>query len=283
MSGAPRADVCVHTRVRGFGWGGVWLGQAAQHHVGLWLAGLRLRDPPSPGTGTPSPRLRWWCAPEIKGALRTSAHTRGGGGVRRCDRVVVQGAPSRRCWGAGAAAPGHVQQNEGVGGGTAATRSHWGRRSDRQWDMPRSSRGAVCLASSTAQHFSVHHQTGGSAAAAPALALLLIAPQENASVRRAADVCPSPLLRLRRSWLCCYSPRRMSLCSPLVGPEAVREGVRGHEAVVLVSAPIGHSPPLILTLCGPECVLVVSTEPPDDLSRLTTPGLGRPGDGGRCP
>ena len=43
--------------------------------------------------------------------------------------------------------------------------------------------------------------------------------------------------------------------------------------------PIGLSPPLILTLCGPERVLVVSTEPPDDLSCLTTPGVGRPGDG----
>ena len=36
-----------------------------------------------------------------------------------------------------------------------------------------------------------------------------------------------------------------------------------------LAAPIGLSPPLILTLCGPERVLVVSTEPPDDLSCLT--------------
>ena len=43
-----------------------------------------------------------------------------------------------------------------------------------------------------------------------------------------------------------------------------------------LEAPIGLSP---LTLCGPERVLVVSTEPPDDLSCLTTPGVGRPGDG----
>ena len=35
----------------------------------------------------------------------------------------------------------------------------------------------------------------------------------------------------------------------------------------------------ILTLRGPERVLVVSTEPPDDLSCLTTPGVGRPRDG----
>ena len=39
-----------------------------------------------------------------------------------------------------------------------------------------------------------------------------------------------------------------------------------------LAAPIGLSPLLILTLCGPERVLVVSTEPPDDVSCLTTPG-----------
>ena len=39
-----------------------------------------------------------------------------------------------------------------------------------------------------------------------------------------------------------------------------------------LAAPIGLSPLLMLTLCGPERVLVVSTEPPDDLSCLTTPG-----------
>ena len=56
-----------------------------------------------------------------------------------------------------------------------------------------------------------------------------------------------------------------------------------HKALVFgclpLAAPIGLSPLLILTLCGPEGVLVVSTEPPDDLSCLTTPGVGRPGDG----
>ena len=46
-----------------------------------------------------------------------------------------------------------------------------------------------------------------------------------------------------------------------------------------LAAPIGLSPLLILTLCGPERVLVVSMEPPDDLSCLTTPGVGCPGDG----
>ena len=43
-----------------------------------------------------------------------------------------------------------------------------------------------------------------------------------------------------------------------------------------LAAPIGLSPPLILTLWGPEGVLVVSTEPLDDLSCLTTPGVGCP-------
>ena len=73
----------------------------------------------------------------------------------------------------------------------------------------------------------------------------------------------------------------------LAGKEGPEGGIRGagcwHEAMVLVglplAAPIGLSPLLILTLCGPERVLVVSTEPPDDLSCLTTPGVGRPGDG----
>ena len=56
-----------------------------------------------------------------------------------------------------------------------------------------------------------------------------------------------------------------------------------HRAMVLVclplAAPIGLSPLHILTLCGSERVVVVSTEPPDDLSCLTTPGVGCPGDG----
>ena len=46
-----------------------------------------------------------------------------------------------------------------------------------------------------------------------------------------------------------------------------------------LAAPVGLSPLLILTLCGSERVLIVPTEPPDDLSCLTTPGIGRPGDG----
>ena len=50
-----------------------------------------------------------------------------------------------------------------------------------------------------------------------------------------------------------------------------------HKASVLgwlPLAPIGLSPLLILTLCGSEHVLVVSTEPLDDLPCLTTPGGG---------
>ena len=41
-----------------------------------------------------------------------------------------------------------------------------------------------------------------------------------------------------------------------------------------LAAPIGLSPLLNLTLCGPKRVLVVSTEPPDDLSCLTGRGGG---------
>ena len=47
-----------------------------------------------------------------------------------------------------------------------------------------------------------------------------------------------------------------------------------------LAAPIGLSPLLILTLCGPERVLVVSTEPLDDLFCLTTPGSAVPETGG---
>ena len=68
---------------------------------------------------------------------------------------------------------------------------------------------------------------------------------------------------------------------------------RGHlwvglwqEAMVLVSltlaAPIGLSPLHILTLCGSERVLVVSPDPLDDLSCLTTPGSAVP-ETGCCP
>ena len=46
-----------------------------------------------------------------------------------------------------------------------------------------------------------------------------------------------------------------------------------------LAAPIGPSPLLVLTLCGSERVLVVSTEPLDDLSCLTTPGPAVPETG----
>ena len=68
--------------------------------------------------------------------------------------------------------------------------------------------------------------------------------------------------------------------------ESLRTGAGGggwHKASVSeclpLAAPIGLSPLLILTLCGPQRVLVVSTQPPDDLSCLTTAEVGRPGDG----
>ena len=67
---------------------------------------------------------------------------------------------------------------------------------------------------------------------------------------------------------------------------AGRGGGGWHKASVLRCLPlavrIGLSPLLILTLCGPERVLVVSTEPPDDLSCLTTPGSDVP-ETGCCP
>ena len=86
------------------------------------------------------------------------------------------------------------------------------------------------------------------------------------------------------------SPRRMAahfIRRWTLSTRAKRADVGGgggwHKASVSdclpLAAPIGLSPLLILTLCGPERVLVVSTEPPDDLSCLTTPGVGRPRDG----
>ena len=82
---------------------------------------------------------------------------------------------------------------------------------------------------------------------------------------------PAPRVHCRSPWL----------ASPAHGIG----GGRGvwHKASVSVclplAAPIGLSPLHVLTLCGSERVLVVSTEPVDDLSCLTTPGVGCPGDG----
>ena len=82
------------------------------------------------------------------------------------------------------------------------------------------------------------------------------------------------------------SGRLTFAAGPLHGMDIKQRGGGGgvwHKASVSdclpLVAPIGLSPLHILTLCGSERVLVVSTEPPDDLSCLTTPGVGRPGDG----
>ena len=72
----------------------------------------------------------------------------------------------------------------------------------------------------------------------------------------------------------------------LPGNQCQRGGGGGrvwHKASVFgclrLAAPIGLSPSHMLTLWGSARGLIVSTEPPDDLSCLTTPGVGRPGDG----
>ena len=78
----------------------------------------------------------------------------------------------------------------------------------------------------------------------------------------------------------CEKPKTLSEREPaalvLLGALSAGQGVGGgvwHKASVSdclpLAAPIGLSPLLILTLCGPERVLVVSTEPLDDLSCLT--------------
>ena len=72
-------------------------------------------------------------------------------------------------------------------------------------------------------------------------------------------------------------------CDLLRAKTVVTGGGVWHKASVSdclpLAAHIGLLPPHILTLGGSERVLVVSTEPPDDLSCLTTPGVGCPGDG----
>ena len=72
--------------------------------------------------------------------------------------------------------------------------------------------------------------------------------------RSYAPSAPSPVRRWETSW-----------------EHRVLYGGGGwHKAAVSdclpLAAPIGLSPLLILTLCGPQRVLIVSTEPPDDLS-----------------
>ena len=68
------------------------------------------------------------------------------------------------------------------------------------------------------------------------------------------------------------------MVAPARGPGQGGVGLGWHKASVIgclpLAAPIGLSPLLVLTLCGSERVLVVSTESLDDLSCLTTPGGG---------
>ena len=72
---------------------------------------------------------------------------------------------------------------------------------------------------------------------------------------------------------------------PLCMPSAL---ILHHKASVIgcltLAAPVGLSPLHILTLCGPERVLVVSTEPLDDLPCLATRGSVFPDvEMGCCP
>ena len=84
------------------------------------------------------------------------------------------------------------------------------------------------------------------------------------------------------------SPTSKWLCFAHAALRVPSNGVqwRGvwHKAMVLVClplvAPVCLSPLLILTLYGSERVLVVSTEPLDDLSCLTTPRSAHGGGGG---
>ena len=75
----------------------------------------------------------------------------------------------------------------------------------------------------------------------------------------------------------------VQLSSSVLQPQTGRGRGVWHKASVSdclpLAAPIGLSPLHILTLCGSERVLVVSMEPLDDLSCLTTAGVGGPGDG----
>ena len=106
---------------------------------------------------------------------------------------------------------------------------------------------------------------------------------------RRAATAPTAVLRRRLSGRLWTSQDCLSCWARCGGVTHVQRNTRlpgggggWHKALVLgclpLAAPIGLSPLLILTLCGPERVLVVSTEPPDDLSWLTTPGVGCPGD-----
>ena len=86
-----------------------------------------------------------------------------------------------------------------------------------------------------------------------------------------------------RPWPCKGASTRQNVTQGEGGREAGwpgREGGGWHKAsasdCLPLALPTGLSPLHILTLCGPERVLVMSTEPPDDLACLTTPGVGFP-------
>ena len=108
----------------------------------------------------------------------------------------------------------------------------------------------------------------------------------NTSVRRTRRPGPNSFGTQTRS-LINEAPKKIMVRTDVFVGQGIRwtRGGGGcwHKASVFgcvpLAAPIGLSPLHILTLCGSERVLVVSTEPPDDLSCLTTPGLGCPGDG----
>ena len=74
------------------------------------------------------------------------------------------------------------------------------------------------------------------------------------------------------------TPARGTIVVPDFACACASGGVFWHKASVSdclpLAAPIGLSRLLILTLCGHERVLVVSTEPLDDLPCLTTPRVG---------
>ena len=97
---------------------------------------------------------------------------------------------------------------------------------------------------------------------------------------RPTVVFPTALLSFLLWALPCRSTRTRLTVVFLTFSVLAQGGGGWHKASVSdclpLAAPIGLSPLLILTPCGPERVLVVSTEPPDDLSCLTAPGVGRP-------
>ena len=135
----------------------------------------------------------------------------------------------------------------------------------------------------------------------PANAADVCGPVALAAAYESFAAAPTPLYRVplprggRRAACASPSPTPPPPCTLLRPPQARNTPTRHSVAASLfpthgwhkasvsdclpLAAPIGLSPLLILTLCGPEHVLVVSTEPLDDLSCLTTPGLAVPETG----